>query len=455
MRIRSDQASDQSKREVKRGLLAIHRSISKWRMSSVPPAKRRRASNSQLSVTKFFKPATKEDKPTSSSREEVVTIDDSSQSDHSSREGSPELFSSPLSADAMATADDRPSLSVDRSTSSRDSSKTRSLTPLSDHSSELDVPSWSGLPLNELCFGPSAAPVLPPLLPSATHSILFKPRLRPGSLPQPYPDKFRDVWDQDHVRMPCSSKSQYPVEGEGLVCRWELIKKALGGKIANSHDFERALLSYNSHYAKRWSFKGLHVYFEEICSEEESSAFFDRLLPQIISLALSLPTIVTHAVPLLKKQQYYAITLSQQQVACLLASAFLCTFPRRNSVQRGSEYSSYPFINFNHLFTTNKGKTISSERANKLRCIFHYFTRVTTKMPQGVLTFQRQTLSDTPQWEKSTAQLPKLHVTSEGTIEDNGHGMLQVSTHTWMHAFTHAPHTHTHTHTHTQKVFVE
>ncbi|KAG7246031.1 hypothetical protein CRUP_020105, partial [Coryphaenoides rupestris] len=36
--------------------------------------------------------------------------------------------------------------------------------------------------------------------------------------------------------------------------------------------------------------------------------------------------------------------MSQEQVASLLANAFFCTFPRRNS--RKSEYGNYPDINF-------------------------------------------------------------------------------------------------------------
>lgn len=34
------------------------------------------------------------------------------------------------------------------------------------------------------------------------------------------------------------------------------------------------------------------------------------------------------------------------QAACLLANAFFCTFPRRNSYKH-SEYSSFPDVNFN------------------------------------------------------------------------------------------------------------
>ena len=47
-------------------------------------------------------------------------------------------------------------------------------------------------------------------------------------------------------------------------------------------------------------------------------------------------------------------------------------------------------------------------------------------MPEGVVTFHRQVLATPPQWEKSSSLLSHLHVDSEGTIEDDGHGMLQV-----------------------------
>ena len=438
--------------------------------NSDPPTKRRRKTRSnstqdtnsriQLSVTDFFRPTRSTAGPsTSRDIEEVVVIDSTDESSceaietysnivkDSNRESSPELFSSPAYTRSMTTAMDRkhpvsepatadgPSLlavSTHSSPPSRGCSRSRSTTPRSEaHSSHSSMSSetepWSGVPLSELCFGPSAYPVLPPLQPSPTHTVLYRPRLKPGSPPQPFPDKFKDVWDNQHVRMPCSSKSMYPTESKGLVPRWDLIKEALRRPIVNSLDFEEALLTYNSHYSKRWSFVGLHSYFGEICSEEESSSFFGTLLPQIIDLALSLPNIVTHAVPLLKKQQNYSVTLSQQQLACLLANAFLCTFPRRNTKQRSTEYASYPTINFNSMFSPNARRTINQQRVSKLQCLFHYFARVTKKMPEGTVTFQRQVLNNPPEWDKSSVTFTKLHMTSEGTIEDQGHGMLQVS----------------------------
>jgi azurin len=44
----------------------------------------------------------------------------------------------------------------------------------------------------------------------------------------------------------------------------------------------------------------------------------------------------------LKKGKTKSITLSQQQIACLLANAFFCTYPRRNAKGRNSEFSNYP-----------------------------------------------------------------------------------------------------------------
>lgn len=102
--------------------------------------------------------------------------------------------------------------------------------------------------------------------------------------------------------------------------------------------------------------------------------FFDEILPHIIGLALKLPDIVPNAIPLLKQNQNTSISLSQKQIACLLANAFLCTFPRRNKHDDDNEYSTYPSINFNELFETANG-----ENLEKIKCILDYFSRVCSK----------------------------------------------------------------------------
>jgi hypothetical protein len=52
---------------------------------------------------------------------------------------------------------------------------------------------------------------------------------------------------------------------------------------------------------------------------------------------------------------------------------FLCTFPRRSN-QR-DEYEYYPTANFNSLYSAPCTKV----RHNKLKCIIHYFERISEK----------------------------------------------------------------------------
>lgn len=53
---------------------------------------------------------------------------------------------------------------------------------------------------------------------------------------------------------------------------------------------------------------------------------------------------------------------------------------------------------------------------------------VVSAAPDGVVTYARRYISQSnlPQWERSQKLLTKLHITSQGTIEDDGAGLLQV-----------------------------
>lgn len=286
-----------------------------------------------------------------------------------------------------------------------------------------DIP-WRGTPLEELCTNIGKDPY-PPVKHSSEHTVLFKVPIVHGLIPKPYPSSPVDVWDKDHVRMPHSSQSLYPITETDLQRRWELIKQALSSSILSSHQLEAAILHYNSKYSQRWDFVALHKFFSDTLEEEETEYFFASVLPKLIQLALSLPSLVTTGVPLLRKCKKHSISLSQQQISCLLANAFFCTFPRRNTSRKVSEYNTYPDINFSGLFT---GDASSPSLQEKLKCLMHYFQRVCSKVPDGVVTFSRNYIppSHLPHWSKETARLPRLHVSSSGTIEDQGHGMLQM-----------------------------
>ncbi|XP_059585785.1 poly(ADP-ribose) glycohydrolase isoform X3 [Alligator mississippiensis] len=259
---------------------------------------------------------------------------------------------------------------------------------------------WFGTPIEEMKRMPVCGARLPHLRPSANHTVTIRvDLLREGEVPKPFPTHYKDLWDNKHVKMPCSEQNLYPVEDENgdrtAGSRWELIQTALLTKFTCSHDLK-------------------------VLEDAEAQHLFQSILPDMVKLALCLPTICTQPIPLLKQKMNHSITMSQEQVASFLANAFFCTFPRRNAKMK-SEYSSYPDINFNRLF---EGR--SPRKPEKLKTLFCYFRRVTEKKPTGLVTFTRQSLQEFPDWERSQKKLSRLHVTYEGTIESNGRGMLQV-----------------------------
>ncbi|KAM6156870.1 poly(ADP-ribose) glycohydrolase isoform 2-T2 [Erethizon dorsatum] len=284
---------------------------------------------------------------------------------------------------------------------------------------------WLGTPLEEMRRMPRCGSRLPLLRPSANHTVTIRvDLLRAGEVPKPFPTHYKDLWDNKHVKMPCSEQNLYPVEDENgertAGSRWELIQTALLNRFTRPQNLKDAILKYNVAYSKKWDFTALVDFCDKILEEAEAQHLYQSILPDMVKAALCLPSICTQPIPLLKQKMNHSITMSQEQIASLLANAFFCTFPRRNAKMK-SEYSSYPDINFNRLF---EGR--SSRKPEKLKTLFCYFRRVTEKRPTGLVTFTRQSLEDFPEWERCEKPLTQLHVTYEGTIESSGRGMLQV-----------------------------
>ena len=50
---------------------------------------------------------------------------------------------------------------------------------------------------------------------------------------KPHPLKRRDIWDNNHVRLPCSNHSEFPKNGR-ILKRWSLVQQALGKPILES-----------------------------------------------------------------------------------------------------------------------------------------------------------------------------------------------------------------------------
>ncbi|XP_048875418.1 poly(ADP-ribose) glycohydrolase [Brienomyrus brachyistius] len=238
------------------------------------------------------------------------------------------------------------------------------------------------------------------------------------------PQHGKPKWNSCSVKMPYLTESVmqsniYQTERT----RWNGICKTLSHlpKTPSSFDVENAIKRCNPKYKDHWSFDALHYFSKSLTIEERMD--MSSILYKIAVLALRLPDLCPKAIPLLRRDQYHSITMSQLQIACLLANAFYCTFPHRNASHHNSEYFNYPTINFSSLFGN-----WSPRKQQKLKAIFNYFKIVSDheKEIEGLVTFERCSLHVPPQWERESKMLTNLHVSSEGTIEDKGLGMLQV-----------------------------
>lgn len=74
---------------------------------------------------------------------------------------------------------------------------------------------WRGVPISEIIGSqsPWGAPEFPLVIPSRYHTVLYNVS-NDGNIGDrpPKPHRGHDIWDNGHVRLPCSNKSLYPVE---------------------------------------------------------------------------------------------------------------------------------------------------------------------------------------------------------------------------------------------------
>ncbi|XP_074546453.1 poly(ADP-ribose) glycohydrolase [Halichoeres trimaculatus] len=281
--------------------------------------------------------------------------------------------------------------------------------------------------LKELERLPDCSKKLKPLSFSMTHCVLVD--INAFTNGQLEAQQGRDVWRSNFVKMPCSQSSFINTKGvmsSGQAVRWETIHKQLTRLAKKSavsvSDVKEAILKYNPKYKGQWSFDALAAFVECV---PKTDNYFGALFPRIAALALELPNLVKKAIPMLQRGKTASITLSKAQISCLLANAFFCTFPHRNTDDPKAEYHNFPSINFNSLFGGS-----SEQKSQKLRAIMHYFKVMTDPVlensTRGLVTFERHVLRENPDWRNCKEKMPKLHVTSRGSIEDEGTGMLQV-----------------------------
>ncbi|XP_010522257.1 PREDICTED: probable poly(ADP-ribose) glycohydrolase 2 isoform X2 [Tarenaya hassleriana] len=192
--------------------------------------------------------------------------------------------------------------------------------------------------------------------------------------------------------------------------------------------------------------QGYALFFDERMSREESNSWFDNTIPAMACLLLRFPSLLElhylnsdnlidgtqTGLRLLRPQEAGIVFLSQELIGALLTCSFFCLFPVTN---RGS--NRLPIINFDKLFGNLINTKKDEKQEHKIRCIVHYFERVSSGLPPGFVSFERKVLPfenhpvhvtypDTDFWSKSTSTLCAVEVHNSGLIEDQRGEALEV-----------------------------
>uniref|UniRef100_A0A2K6W0V6 poly(ADP-ribose) glycohydrolase n=1 Tax=Onchocerca volvulus TaxID=6282 RepID=A0A2K6W0V6_ONCVO len=232
--------------------------------------------------------------------------------------------------------------------------------------------------------------------------------------PKPYPVVCTDPtygWNfgKKYVRLPYSICNM--ING---TARYDIIQTAISKLLEPLKTYKQIEECIKS-YSRTTSFAALGQLFETVLNETLRVEYLTIVVPFMAKLALQSPNLITQSIPILRRGNFGSVTISQHQAASLLAHAFFCTFPNRNIVS-----NELPSVNFCRLFSLRSANVVE-----KLRCLMHYFHMISKKMPTGLLTIRRQNGS-APNWSSVHLPLSELYVSHTGTIENDGHGMLQV-----------------------------
>ncbi|TKR64439.1 hypothetical protein L596_024967 [Steinernema carpocapsae] len=239
-----------------------------------------------------------------------------------------------------------------------------------------------------------------------------------GETPKPIPTTCEDPtygWDtSDTIRMPFSTRRTRK-DGSSQA---EFVKKCLETLTAPQRSIEDVAKTIDLYQRQPiGNFDSLFDLFNKRLSPHLKAYYLNDVIPNIAKLALRLNEVVTKPIPRLRSGFSSSATFSQEQVACLLANAFLCTFP----TQAFSPHPKTPFFTFAQMF--GRGRKCKVE---KLRCFLHYFDCVTKKMPTGLISVRRLCLNRFPDFLSLETQFCDLHVSQSGRIEDTGDKMLEI-----------------------------
>ncbi|KAL0486280.1 poly(ADP-ribose) glycohydrolase [Acrasis kona] len=251
--------------------------------------------------------------------------------------------------------------------------------------------------------------------------------------PRKIGDNTSNAWNSTHVKLPCSVHNVHYNKLKRL-SKWYMMKTVLAQKISSTCDFQDAVSAFNPTWENP-DMDALHDFFSCYVTPEEHKKFFEDILPRSQKMALSLPNTCPQAIPLLRQQKEASVSLTGEQIACLIIHAMFCTFPKRNKAKDPKdEYYGFPSINFNTLYRS-LDNSCHPNIAEKFKCLFFGYldqiTRPDDFRRDNVVTFERRVLEidgqdDIKMWSQSKKALIPLTVRVDGNIEDDALRSCQV-----------------------------
>ncbi|RZC47964.1 hypothetical protein C5167_040917 [Papaver somniferum] len=214
----------------------------------------------------------------------------------------------------------------------------------------------------------------------------------------------------------------------------------------------RNSLGLSSYEINSHAEQGYSVFFDELMSRVESGKWFGEVVPALATLLLKLPSLledhyrnadeinrgrregyprINTGLRLLRPQESGIVFLSQELIGALLACSFFCLYP---TFDRGAKH--LPDINFDHLFASLH-PSYKENQEHKIRCLVHYFERISSCMPMYCVSFERKVIPmensplcvsypEADFWSKSTISLCHLEVLTSGLIEEQNREALEV-----------------------------
>lgn len=148
-------------------------------------------------------------------------------------------------------------------------------------------------------------------------------------------------------------------------------------------------------------------YLQACCKSAQWAIEAPRLFPE------------SFAFPILKQRETGNVTLSREQIRCLLALMLWCAFPRQER-----EHNLPRDYTFYKVLGPAKGK--KDQQIAKLMCLFTYFQSVEQLGADECVTFCRLYMTDKVVWPERTERLSTLFIDESKDLVETKDQMIKV-----------------------------